>query len=119
VASSLDCTNIALVKYWGKGQSNSGKSISHTLNNCKTITKLAFAKKRKYRYFSFDLFFEGKPKEDFKPKSKVLGANRNLLAFLKDYHFTIDTQNTFHTVLNCFSIRNGSFSDELMSLKKY
>jgi hypothetical protein len=30
---------------------------------------------------------------------KVLGANRNLLAFPKDYHFTIDTQNTFPTVL--------------------
>jgi hypothetical protein len=64
------------------------------------------------------LFFEGKPKEDFKPKSKVLGANRNLLAFLKDYHFTIDTQNTFPTVLNCFSIRNGSFSDELHEFEK-
>jgi hypothetical protein len=51
---------------------------------------------------------------------KVLGANRNLLAFLKDYHFTIDTQNTFPTVLNCFfSIRNGSFSDELHEFRKY
>jgi diphosphomevalonate decarboxylase len=40
-------SNIALVKYWGKGQSNENPSVSFTLNNCKTITKLTFAKKRK------------------------------------------------------------------------
>jgi diphosphomevalonate decarboxylase len=52
-------------------------------------------------------------------KSKVLGANRNLLAFLKDYHFTIDTQNTFPTVLNCFfGIRNGFADDELHEFGK-
>jgi hypothetical protein len=39
----------------GKGQSNSGESsVSFTLNNCKTVTKLAFIKE-KQDTFSFDL----------------------------------------------------------------
>ena len=42
-------SNIALVKYWGKkdNQIPANPSVSFTLNNCKTITKLAFAKKEK------------------------------------------------------------------------
>ncbi|MFB9078442.1 hypothetical protein ACFFWB_13670 [Flavobacterium procerum] len=43
-------------------------SVSFTLNNCKTITKLGFEKRANQNSFSFDLLFEGKPKEDFKPK---------------------------------------------------
>ncbi len=37
-------SNIALVKYWGKkdNQIPANPSISFTLNNCKTITKLDF-----------------------------------------------------------------------------
>jgi diphosphomevalonate decarboxylase len=46
-------------------------SVSFTLRNCKTITKLAFAKKEN-KIFFFDLLFEGKPKEDFKPKIQIL-----------------------------------------------
>ncbi|MBP6556951.1 MAG: diphosphomevalonate decarboxylase, partial [Flavobacterium sp.] len=63
-------SNIALVKYWGKKENQipANPSISFTLNNCKTITNLAFAKKISDGNFSFDLLFEGKPKEDFKPK---------------------------------------------------
>ena len=39
-------SNIALVKYWGKkdNQIPANPSVSFTLNNCKTITKLTFAK---------------------------------------------------------------------------
>ena len=70
-------SNIALVKYWGKKdkQIPANPSISFTLNNCKTITNLAFVKRGfstaldvTSSDFSFDLLFEGKPKEDFKPK---------------------------------------------------
>jgi diphosphomevalonate decarboxylase len=88
-----------LVKYWGKdNQIPANPSVSFTLNNCKTITKLA-AKKRKYRYFSFDLFFEGKPKEDFKPKiQKFLERIEIYLPFLKTIILQ-STQNTFPTVL--------------------
>ena len=40
-------SNIALVKYWGKkdNQIPANPSVSFTLNNCKTITKLGFSKK--------------------------------------------------------------------------
>ena len=66
-------SNIALVKYWGKKEGElpqipANPSVSFTLNNCKTITTLAFTKKQIDGNFSFDLLFEGKPKEEFKPK---------------------------------------------------
>ncbi len=91
-------SNIALVKYWGKkdNQIPANPSVSFTLNSCKTITKLAFAKKNNDGNFSFNLLFEGKPKEDFKPKiQKFLERIEIYLPFLKDFHFTIDTKNTF------------------------
>ena len=91
-------SNIALVKYWGKkdNQIPANPSVSFTLNSCKTITKLTFAKKNNDGDFSFDLLFEGKPKEDFKPKiQKFLERIEIYLPFLKDFHFTIDTKNTF------------------------
>jgi diphosphomevalonate decarboxylase len=91
-------SNIALVKYWGKkdNQVPANPSISFTLNNCKTITKLAFEKKQDTGGFSFDLLFEGQPKESFRPKiEKFFERVAQYLPFLKTYHFTIDTQNTF------------------------
>ena len=91
-------SNIALVKYWGKkkNQIPANESISFTLNNCKTITSVGFKLKKNTADFSFDLLFEGKPKEDFKPKIEIfLERIEHYLPFLKNYHFTIDTQNTF------------------------
>jgi diphosphomevalonate decarboxylase len=64
------------------------------------------------------LLFEGKPKEDFKPKIKVLGANRNLLAFPKDYHFTIDTKYVPHSS-GIASSASGMALAMNMSLEKY
>jgi len=63
-------SNIALVKYWGKkaNQVPANPSISFTLNNCKTITSLTYTKKESTGNFSFDLLFEGQPKESFRPK---------------------------------------------------
>lgn len=91
-------SNIALVKYWGKKENQipANPSVSFTLNNCKTITKLAFEKKTDNKDFSFDLLFEGQPKESFRPKiEKFLQRVEAYLPFLKEYHFTVDTQNTF------------------------
>jgi diphosphomevalonate decarboxylase len=91
-------SNIALVKYWGKkpNQIPANPSISFTLSNCKTTTTLAFAKKESDTDFSFELLFEGKSKEDFKPKVlKFFERIENYCPFLKEYHFTIDTSNTF------------------------
>jgi diphosphomevalonate decarboxylase len=116
-------SNIALVKYWGKkvDQIPANPSISFTLNNCKTITKLAFAKKQNDGNFSFDLLFEGQSKEDFKPKiQKFLERIAVYLPFLKEYHFTIDTQNTFPHSSGIASSASGmaALAMNLMSLEK-
>ena len=116
-------SNIALVKYWGKkdNQIPANPSVSFTLNDCKTITKLAFIKKKKQDSFSFDLLFEGKPKEDFKPKiHKFLERIEIYLPFLKDYHFTIDTENTFPHSSGIASSASGmaALAMNLMRLEK-
>ena len=116
-------SNIALVKYWGKkdNQIPANPSVSFTLNNCKTITKLAFAKKDNHASFSFDLLFEGQTKEDFKPKiQKFLERIEIYLPFLKDYHFTIDTENTFPHSSGIASSASGmaALAMNFMSLEK-
>ncbi|OOG77373.1 diphosphomevalonate/mevalonate 3,5-bisphosphate decarboxylase family protein [Flavobacterium sp. A45] len=116
-------SNIALVKYWGKkpNQIPANPSVSFTLNSCKTITALAFAKKQNDGNFSFDLLFEGKPKEDFKPKiQKFLERVEIYLPFLKDYHFTIDTENTFPHSSGIASSASGmaALAMNFMSLEK-
>ena len=122
-------SNIALVKYWGKKENQipANPSISFTLNNCKTITKLAFAKKEHFDKletngnFSFDLLFEGKPKEDFKPKiQKFLERIEIYCPYIRDYHLTIDTENTFPHSSGIASSASGmaALSMNIMSLEK-
>lgn len=133
-------SNIALVKYWGKKDKHpslkgeqakqipANPSVSFTLNNCKTITQLAFVKRDTSSAlsvtdsgFSFDLLFEGKPKEDFKPKIQQFFERVVVyLPFLKDYHFTIDTQNTFPHSSGIASSASGmaALAMNLMSLEK-
>ncbi len=92
-------SNIALVKYWGKRpvQLPENASISFTLDACKTITSLHYKKHDKVsENFDFDLIFEGKHKLDFKPKIQSFFSRiETYLPFLKQYHFTIETSNTF------------------------
>jgi len=92
-------SNIALVKYWGKkdNQIPANPSISFTLSACTTKTSISYRKlATKAIDFSFDLWFEGKPKEDFKPKINIfLKRIERYLPFLKEYHFTIETSNSF------------------------
>jgi len=116
-------SNIALVKYWGKKEDQipANPSVSFTLKNCKTITQLAFAKKETDGNFSFDLLFEGKPKEDFKPKiQKFFERIESYCPFLKEYHFTIDTQNTFPHSSGIASSASGmaALAMNIMSLEK-
>lgn len=116
-------SNIALVKYWGKKENQvpANPSISFTLNNCKTITKLSFDKKENDGTFSFDLLFEGQPKESFRPKiEKFFERVAQYLPFLKEYHFTIDTQNTFPHSSGIASSASGmaALAMNLMSLEK-
>ncbi len=116
-------SNIALVKYWGKKENQipANPSISFTLNNCKTITKVSFERKENNGNFSFDLLFEGKPKEDFKPKiQKFLERIAIYCSFLKDYHLKIETENTFPHSSGIASSASGmaALSMNIMSLEK-
>ena len=126
-------SNIALVKYWGKKTGNleqipANPSVSFTLNNCKTSTKLTFEKKTISTAldvidsgFSFELLFEGKPKEGFKPKiEKFFERIEMYLPFLKNYHFKIDTQNTFPHSSGIASSASGmaALAMNLMSIEK-
>lgn len=91
-------SNIALVKYWGKKQYQipENPSISFTLSDCKTITKLSFTKKENKTGFSFDIFLDDEKKDDFKPKIETFFNRIEVyLPFLKAYHFKIETSNTF------------------------
>jgi diphosphomevalonate decarboxylase len=116
-------SNIALVKYWGKkdNQIPANPSVSFTLNECKTITKLTFAKKENASDFSFDLLFEGQPKEEFKPKiQKFFERIEVYCPYLKHYHFIIDTQNTFPHSSGIASSASGmaALAMNIMSLEK-
>ena len=124
-------SNIALVKYWGKkpNQVPANPSISFTLKNCKTITNVDFVKKSTSSAlggtttdnFSFDLLFEGKPKEDFKPKIfKFLERIAIYCPYLKNYHLTIDTQNTFPHSSGIASSASGmaALAMNIISLEK-
>ncbi len=92
-------SNIALVKYWGKeaNQIPANPSISFTLDSCATTTTVSYKRlNKKSAGFSFELFFEGKPKEDFKPKIEVFFTRiEKYLPFLKEYQFNIETTNSF------------------------
>ncbi len=91
-------SNIALVKYWGKkkDQIPENPSISFTLNDCKTTTILSFSKKENNDDFSFDVYLDGDKKDDFKPKIETFFKRIEVyLPFLKNYHFKIETTNTF------------------------
>ncbi|PID69486.1 MAG: diphosphomevalonate decarboxylase [Flavobacteriales bacterium] len=91
-------SNIALVKYWGKQESQipQNASISFTLNNCHTRTKVHLDKKEKSETFTFDFTFEGKKNDAFKPKLAQF-FNRIIIyvPFLKDYHLQIFSENSF------------------------
>ena len=92
-------SNIALIKYWGKKphQIPANPSISFTLENCVTATSISFQKlDKKTSNFSFDLYFEGKSKDNFRPKIKTFFERiETYLPFLREYHFEVKTSNSF------------------------
>ncbi|MEO0527349.1 MAG: diphosphomevalonate decarboxylase [Bacteroidota bacterium] len=92
-------SNIALVKYWGKkeNQTPANPSISFTLDACATITTISYQKiEKRSAGYSFDLLFEGKPNDAFKPKIELFFKRvETYLPFLRDYHFKIETSNSF------------------------
>ena len=91
-------SNIALVKYWGKEgiQIPKNPSISFTLDACFTMTTLEFEKKQNNDKFDFEVIFEGKIQDDFKPKINTFFKRiEEYLPFLKNYKFVIKTRNSF------------------------
>jgi diphosphomevalonate decarboxylase len=91
-------SNIALVKYWGKkaNQIPENPSISFTLGHCKTTTTVRFSKIEVGQGFSFEVFLDGVLKEEFKPKIQTFFERIvAYLPFLKQFHFKIETSNTF------------------------
>jgi len=91
-------SNIALVKYWGKSNPQIPKnaSISFTLNNCHTITTIDFEQKEKSETVDFDLFFEGKQKDEFKPKiAEFFKRVENYCPYIFEYKMIINSENSF------------------------
>lgn len=117
-------SNIALVKYWGKKENQipANPSVSFTLKNCKTTTQMEFQKKPEpSATFDFELYFEGKKKEDFKPKIQQFFKRIEQYApFLKDYKFIIHTENSFPHSSGIASSASGMSALALcvMSLEK-
>ncbi len=117
-------SNIALVKYWGKRdpQLPENTSISFTLNNCHTNTTVEFSKKEKVAEdYSFEVFFEGEVKEAFKPKiQKFFERIEEYVPFVKEYNFTIKSENSFPHSSGIASSASGmsALSLCLMSIEK-
>ena len=117
-------SNIALVKYWGKKENQipANPSISFTLDTCRTTTTLEYSKKEiPGRETDFDLYFEGKPKEDFKPKIATFFKRiQKYSPYLLDYTLIINTENSFPHSSGIASSASGMSALALcvMSLEK-
>ena len=97
-------SNIAIVKYWGKhgNQLPNNPSISFTLSNCFTETKITYNNidsqffKSSDSQISLDFFFEGKENQAFKDKiEKFILKNEQYFSFLKGLHLNIESRNSF------------------------
>lgn len=88
-------SNIAIVKYWGKHgtQLPNNPSISFTLNNCFTETKITYSENES---MSLEFYFEGKENPAFKAKiEKYLNENRRYFSFLNNLDLKIESYNSF------------------------
>jgi len=116
-------SNIALVKYWGKSNPQIPKnaSISFTLNNCHTITRVDFIRKEKSDEVVFNLFFEGKQKDEFKPKiAEFFKRVQSYCPYILEYEMTINSENSFPHSSGIASSASGlsAIAMCLMSLEK-
>ena len=116
-------SNIALVKYWGKSNPQIPKnaSISFTLNNCHTITTIDFSKNETSVVADFELFFEGKEKEEFKPKiAEFFKRVQEYCPYILEYKMTINSENSFPHSSGIASSASGlsAIAMCLMSLEK-
>ncbi len=136
-------SNIALVKYWGKQEPQipENTSISFTLDACFTLTTLEYSKRKSSHTeldstshdenlkrvqvdeskFDFTIFFEGKKKDDFKPKIHTFFKRiEQYVPFLKNFDFVIKSKNSFPHSSGIASSASGMSALALciMSLEK-
>ena len=120
-------SNIALVKYWGKKENQipANPSISFTLKNCKTTTRLNYVKvsdnSTTSRGIEFDVIFEGVKKESFKPK--IASFFKRILpycSYLEEFKFEVVSDNSFPHSSGIASSASGMSALALcvMSLEK-
>jgi len=91
-------SNIALVKYWGKydPQLPANPSLSFTLEESYTETKVEILDEEASEDFDFDVYLDYRKAEDFKPKiQKFFSRIEDELDFLRGRKFTIHTYNSF------------------------
>lgn len=116
-------SNIALVKYWGKSEPQIPKnaSISFTLSESHTTTTIDFTKKEKSSTAVFELYFEGKKKDDFKPKiAKFFERIQQYCPYVLAYEIIIHSENSFPHSSGIASSASGmsAIAMCLMSLEK-
>ena len=94
-------SNLAIIKYWGKHgrQLPSNPSISATLSNCNTETKLTYGpseSKLKGNEIDLNFTFEGKEKPKFEQRiQKYLQSLLPIFPFLKQLSLRIESSNSF------------------------
>jgi len=92
-------SNLAIVKYWGKHgrQLPRNPSISFTLQNAFTDTRLEYApKKSMEKSIELDFFFHDEPNPAFQKKLiKFLESVSDIFPFLHQFAFTIRSGNSF------------------------
>ena len=124
-------SNIALVKYWGKitPQIPKNTSISFTLKHSHTITTIDFSLKDPNELFmesennhiEFELLFEGKKKDAFKPKIAIFFDRiKEYCPYIVDYKMLIHSKNSFPHSSGIASSASGmsAIAMCLMSLEK-
>lgn len=91
-------SNIAIVKYWGKhgNQLPNNPSISFTLTNSFTETKINYKNIENPNIININFSFEGKENQAFKAKiEKYIQNNEEHFSFLKGLQLDIESHNSF------------------------
>ena len=90
-------SNIALIKYWGKNNNQIplNPSISITLNNCFTQTKISY-KTKKVSKLNFNFLFEGESNTSFENKLRQFFIKiEKYCPYLSNLELMIESRNSF------------------------
>jgi diphosphomevalonate decarboxylase len=92
-------SNIAFIKYWGKtgNQLPANPSLSLTLEKCYTITTITVQPLSTTKEtVSFDFLFHGEENKLFSTRiEKYLNSLTSILPVLSQFHFKIESENSF------------------------